>query len=65
MIASIVHITSRPLPHESFVNENIDARIAKTLLSRKDSPTIVKRRFIEEYFFTKLLEVYERTHPKA
>jgi rfaE bifunctional protein nucleotidyltransferase chain/domain len=28
-------------------------------ISRKDSPTIVKRRFIEHYFFTKLFEVYE------
>ena len=45
--------------HQQFVLDNIHPRITKTLLCRKDAPTIVKRRFIEEYFFTKLLEVYE------
>src|SRR5262249_42688305 len=28
-------------------------------LFRQDSPTIIKRRFIENYFFSKLFEVYE------
>lgn len=45
--------------HEGFIREHLNGKIASTLLYRKGSPTIVKRRFIEEYFFTKLLEVYE------
>ena len=45
--------------HEEFVRENLNPKVDGTFLYRKDSPTIVKRRFIEEYFFTKLLEVYE------
>lgn len=44
---------------EEFINEKLNPNIEKIFLYRKDSPTIVKRRFIENYFFTKLLEVYE------
>ncbi len=44
---------------EEFINEKLNSKIEKTFLYRQDSPTIVKRRFIESYFFTKLLEVYE------
>ena len=45
--------------HEDFIRENLDPNIDKLFLYRKNTPTIVKRRFIENYFFTKLLEVYE------
>ena len=45
--------------HEEFIKDNLDSRIDATLLYRSNSPTIVKRRLIEEYHFTKLLEVYE------
>ena len=44
---------------EEFVREKLNRKIEKIFLYRKNSPTIVKRRFIEGYFFTKLLEVYE------
>lgn len=44
---------------EEFVKERLNSKIESILLYRKNSPTIVKRRFIESYFFTKLLEVYE------
>ena len=44
---------------EDFIRENLHGNIRPTFLHRKASPTIVKRRFIEEYCFTKLLEVYE------
>lgn len=44
---------------EEFVREKLNHKIEKIFLYRKNSPTIVKRRFVESYFFTKLLEVYE------
>ncbi len=44
---------------EEFVSGQLRANIDAKFLYRKDSPTIVKRRFVENYFFTKLLEVYE------
>lgn len=44
---------------EDFINERLNSKIEKTFLYRRNSPTIVKRRFVESYFFTKLLEVYE------
>lgn len=45
--------------HEEFIREKVNSEIEKIFLYRKNSPTIVKRRYIENYFFTKLLEVYE------
>jgi rfaE bifunctional protein nucleotidyltransferase chain/domain len=44
---------------EDFVREKLDPRIDITLLRRARAPTLVKRRFIESYSFTKMLEVYE------
>jgi rfaE bifunctional protein nucleotidyltransferase chain/domain len=44
---------------EDFIRKNLHDNIHPIFLHRKASPTIVKRRFIEEYCFTKLLEVYE------
>src|SRR5262249_42693884 len=44
---------------EGFVNDKLNARIKKRFLHRQNAPTIVKRRFIENYFFAKLFEVYE------
>jgi rfaE bifunctional protein kinase chain/domain/rfaE bifunctional protein nucleotidyltransferase chain/domain len=45
--------------HEEFIRGNLNSNIEETLLFRSDSPTIVKRRYIDKYFSTKLLEVYE------
>lgn len=44
---------------EAFIKEKLNGKIERFFLYKKDSPTIVKRRFVDEYFFTKLLEVYE------
>jgi len=44
---------------EDFINTKVNPRIKKAFLRRSNSPTIVKRRFVDSYFFTKLLEVYE------
>ena len=45
--------------HEDFVEEKLNAAIKSHFIRRPNAPTIVKRRFIENYFFTKLFEVYE------
>lgn len=44
---------------EDFIRSKLSPNINADFLYRKNSPTIVKRRFIESYFFTKLLAVYE------
>ncbi|HLW67464.1 MAG TPA: PfkB family carbohydrate kinase [Gemmataceae bacterium] len=44
---------------EDFIDQRLDARVRRRFHHRADSPTIVKRRFIESYFFAKLFEVYE------
>lgn len=46
-------------PQEEFIVNSLKKNIQSVFLRRKDSPTIVKRRFIENYFFTKMMEVYE------
>lgn len=46
-------------PQEELIREKLNSKIKDVFLYRKDSPTIVKQRFIESYFFMKLLEVYE------
>jgi cytidyltransferase-like protein len=45
--------------YADFISRALSPRINATYLRRKESPTIVKRRFIDSYFFQKLLEVYE------
>src|SRR5205085_1986818 len=47
---------------EEFVRQKLSDKIEKVFLYQTDAPTLVKRRFIESYFFTKLLEVYEMSH---
>tara|TARA_Y100000588_G_scaffold372517_1_gene445183 strand:- start:232 stop:1755 length:1524 start_codon:yes stop_codon:yes gene_type:complete len=44
---------------ESFVREHLNNEISQTFLYRKDAPTIVKQRFVENYFFTKMLDIYQ------
>ena len=46
-------------PQEAFIEERLDSKVERFFFRKKNSPTIVKRRFVESYFFTKLLEVYE------
>ena len=45
-------------PRNEFVSQQLNTKIDTTFLYRKGSPTIVKQRFIETYFFTKHLEIY-------
>jgi len=45
--------------HEAFIDSKLQSKIKRIFLHRRNSPTIVKRRIVENYFFLKLLEVYE------
>lgn len=45
--------------HEGFIRQRLHHGLNAHLLTRRDSPTIVKRRYIDGYFFSKLLEIYE------
>lgn len=44
--------------HDEFVKQSLNDKIKPHLLRRRNSPTIVKKRFIESYFFSKLMAVY-------
>jgi len=46
-------------PQVHFIRGELNPKIRTMFLQRKDSPTIVKRRLIDDYSFTKLIEVYE------
>jgi rfaE bifunctional protein kinase chain/domain/rfaE bifunctional protein nucleotidyltransferase chain/domain len=43
---------------EDFVLANLAPNVKPTILYKKDSPTIVKRRYLETYLLQKLFEVY-------
>lgn len=45
--------------HESFIKENLKDNVKIIFHYKKNSPTIVKRRYIEEYSSQKLFEIYE------
>ena len=44
---------------EDFVHSHLNPKVRSKFLAWRGAPTIVKRRFIEEYSFSKLLEIYE------
>ncbi|MCA9472060.1 MAG: PfkB family carbohydrate kinase [Nitrospirales bacterium] len=46
-------------PHERFIRENLKPNVQPEFVMKSGSSTIVKRRFIEQYQFSKLFEVYE------
>ncbi len=43
---------------EDFVREHLAPNVKPTFLYKRDSPTIVKRRYVESYLMQKLFEVY-------
>ncbi len=45
--------------HEAFIENKLRPNVRRLFLHRRNSPTIVKRRLVENYFFLKLMEVYE------
>ncbi len=44
---------------EEFVRKSLKSNITPIILYKKDSPTIVKKRFVEQYLSQKLFEVYK------
>lgn len=44
---------------EDFIRRNLRTNVSPVFVYKSGSPTIVKRRFVEKYLVTKLLEVYE------
>jgi rfaE bifunctional protein kinase chain/domain/rfaE bifunctional protein nucleotidyltransferase chain/domain len=44
--------------NEDFIRQHVNADVEKMFLYKENSPTIVKRRFIENYLLQKLFEVY-------
>ncbi|MEM6750333.1 MAG: PfkB family carbohydrate kinase [Planctomycetota bacterium] len=44
---------------EDFLREKLAERVAPSFLTRQGAPTIVKRRLVDSYFFTKMIEMYE------
>ena len=44
---------------EAFVRQSVSDNVNKMFLYKRNSPTIVKRRFVESYLLQKLFEVYE------
>ncbi len=45
--------------HEKFIEDNLAGNVTSHLIEKKDSPTLVKRRFVEKNLNQKLFEVYE------
>ena len=43
---------------EDFARQHVKSNVEKMFLYKENSPTIVKRRFVESYLLTKLFEVY-------
>lgn len=56
---SVVSMLGDLNPQLDLVEEKLNPAIKRCFIKRHASPTIVKRRFIEQYFFTKLFEVYD------
>ncbi len=45
-------------PQEDFIRQHLKTNVEKIFLYKENSPTIVKRRFVENYFLAKLFEIY-------
>jgi rfaE bifunctional protein kinase chain/domain/rfaE bifunctional protein nucleotidyltransferase chain/domain len=57
-VALIGQLGTQP-SHEALIERKLLPNIKRIFLHRKNSPTILKRRMVENYFFLKLLEIYE------
>lgn len=55
---SILSMLGQEDSHEEFIRSKLNATIKPHFMHKPDSPTIVKRRFLEEYMAVKLFEVY-------
>ena len=57
--AAVVSLVGDRDSQEEFLRSRCADNVKLRLLTKHDSPTIVKRRYIDRYFFTKLLAIYE------
>ena len=57
--AGLITVLGQQNSHEGFIRRKLSDNIKKMFVYRKDAPTVLKKRFIEKYFFTKMLEVYD------
>ncbi|MEX0775483.1 MAG: PfkB family carbohydrate kinase [Phycisphaeraceae bacterium] len=55
----LITMTGREPEQLDFIRARLDPKIDATFIQRSDGPTIVKRRYIEGYFFQKLFETYD------
>jgi rfaE bifunctional protein nucleotidyltransferase chain/domain len=46
-------------PQEAFIRDHLKSNVQPVFVCKSDSPTIVKRRYVEKYLVTKLLEIYD------
>lgn len=58
-ITSVVSVLGQNADKQSFIRDRLVKSVHAKLISRSTGPTIVKRRFIDGYFFQKLFEVYD------
>jgi len=52
----------QPDPTEPFIRANLDPKVEPVFVYQEDAPTILKRRFVENYPLQKLFEVYMLKH---
>ncbi|MBA1339402.1 MAG: ADP-heptose synthase, bifunctional sugar kinase/adenylyltransferase/ADP-heptose synthase, bifunctional sugar kinase/adenylyltransferase [Pelagibacterales bacterium] len=55
---SLISYLGKEKSDEKFVSQNLDKRVRKFFLRKKNSTTIIKKRFVEEINKTKVLGVY-------
>jgi rfaE bifunctional protein kinase chain/domain len=55
---SLVTFLGQQSSHEDFIRSRLHPNVSPTFLTRSNSPTIVKTRFVESYLSQKLFEVY-------
>lgn len=46
-------------PREQFVRSSLKPNVKPSFIYKSDSPTIIKRRYVEQYAVSKVLEIYE------
>jgi len=56
---SVLTLLGTENSHEGFIERKLDPKVKRIFLHRRESPTIRKTRYVEEYHFAKLLETYE------
>ncbi|VAX15733.1 Glycerol-3-phosphate cytidylyltransferase [hydrothermal vent metagenome] len=59
---SMVSFLGEDWAYKEFLADAMNDNVKPLFFSKKGAPTIVKRRYVEEYLGTKLFEVYEMEH---